>query len=121
MQQLQADDVGRNLKFTTGGDQLHRGQWDGWITAYDARDKQYDTPLGRLDWQSWTEWSDKDPPSEVERYRVKMVEVRPDMRRRGIATRLYRELFRKEGISAANLVPAMVTPEGEAFRRGARL
>ena len=86
--------------------------------AYDARDKRYETPLGRLDWQSWKEWVGDE---QVERYRIKMVEVRPELRRRGIATRLYRELFKREGIKASDLVHAMVTPEGEAFRRGARL
>ena len=108
------------LKFTTGGDALYRGQWDGWIVAYDARDKSYERPLGRLDWQSWKEWTNDEPPKHVERYRVKMVEVEPSCRRHGIATDLYKKLFEQEGITEAELVAVSQTPEGAAFRKGAR-
>lgn len=108
------DDLGRELKFSTGGEELHRGQWDGYVVAYDARDARREHPLGRLDWQSWKEGG-------VERFRVKYVEVRPDLRRRGVATRLYKKLFDSEGITAKDLVPASLTPEGAAFRGGARL
>jgi GNAT superfamily N-acetyltransferase len=114
-------DLGRELAFTSGGDQLYRGQWDGWIAAYDARDRDRELPLGRLDWQSWKDWTDDDPPVKVERFRVKMVEVRPNLRRHGIATNLYKELFKQEGITVADLVPASLTPEGAAFRKGAQL
>jgi GNAT superfamily N-acetyltransferase len=116
-----ADGRNPSLTFSSGGDQLHRGQWDGWIVAYDARDSNREDPLGRLDWQSWKEWTDDEPPIQVERFRVKMVEVRPELRRRGIATALYNQLFKQEGITAADLVPASLTPEGAAFRKGAAL
>ena len=60
-------------------------------------------------------------PIRVERFRIKMVEVQPNMRRHGIATHLYKKLFEQEGITEADLVPASLTPEGAAFRKGAVL
>src|SRR5580658_2185830 len=107
-------DLGRELKCSTGGEEIHRGQWDGYVVAYDDRDARREYPLGRLDWQSWRD-------GDVERFRVKYIEVRPDLRRRNIATRLYKKLFDSEGITAKDLVNASLTPDGAAFRSGARL
>lgn len=91
------------LKFQTGGDALYRGQWDGWILAFvPGRSK----PVGRLDWSEYNG-----------SYQVKMVEVEPEFRRSGIATAMYRKLFKDQGISKRDLVPSMRTPEGDAFRR----
>lgn len=114
-QQLTREDaIGLDLKFSTGGEELYRGQWDGYVVAYDASDEMREHPLGRLDWQAWKE-------NDVPHYRVKFVEVRPDLRRRGVATSLYQKLFRDEGISAKDLDSASLTPEGAAFRGGAKL
>lgn len=109
-------DLGSSLKFTTGGDALYKGQWDAWIVAYDARDKDYELPLGQLDYQSW-----KSSGDDARRYMIKLIEVRPNLRRRGIATRLYKKLFELESITEADLEQATQSPEGTAFRRGARL
>jgi|HubBroStandDraft_2_1064218.scaffolds.fasta_scaffold16299_2 GNAT superfamily N-acetyltransferase len=98
--------------FSSGGDALYRGQWDGWIVAYDKTGRQ----IGRLDWQSWGQ-----PGADEPSFRIKLIEVLPEYRRRGVATALYRELFRQEGITERDLAPATQSPEGAAFRRGARL
>lgn len=101
-----------SLTFSSGGDALYRGQWDGWIVAYDKTGRQ----LGRLDWQSWGQ-----PGADKPSFLIKLIEVLPEYRRRGVATALYRELFRQEGITERDLAPATQSPEGTAFRRGARL
>ena len=96
-------DFAYNLRFEHGGD-VNGDQWDGWIVAHVGT-----RVVGRLD---WTEWRGE--------YSVKFVEVHPDFRRTGVATQLYRELFRKQGIRASDLKGSMQTPDGHAFRRGAR-
>ena len=95
-----------NIAFETGGDSYYAGQYDGWIVAR-AKDGRV---VGRLDWSVFNN-----------EYRVKMVEVHPDFRRTGVATQLYRELFRTQKIRSSQLGGTMRTPEGDAFRRGARL
>jgi len=101
-----------NLTFSSRGDQLYRGQWDGWITA---RISEREEPVGELHWQSWKDDDD------VDRYRIAYVEVDPEFRRQGIATAMYKKLFEQEGITSKDLEGATLTPEGAAFREGAQL
>lgn len=91
--------------FRSGGDSVYRNQYDGWIVAYFQG-----KPVGRLDWRVYAKEFD-----------IKMVEVDPAFRRQGVATALYRELFREQGITIKDLRPVARTQEGTAFRRGARL
>lgn len=97
-------DFAYNLRFEHGGDVLG-DQWNGWIVA-----RLGTKVVGRLDWSEWRG-----------EHSVRYVEVHPDFRRTGVATQLYRELFRKQGIRARDLRGSMQTPEGHAFRQGARL
>ena len=98
------------LSFETGGDQLYRGQYEGWIVAYVPWE---DKPVGSLEWSVYD--GDYSP-----RYRVKMVKVRPDYRRSGIATELYKELFKREKISKRDLDKTMLTDEGASFKKNLR-
>lgn len=91
------------LKFQTGGDMLYAGQWDGWVTVHVPGVSQ---PVGRLDWREYDG-----------EYSVKMIEVDPDYQRSGIATALYKKLFKDQGITKRDLGPSMQTPSGGAFRR----
>jgi GNAT superfamily N-acetyltransferase len=91
------------LTFQSGTDMLYAGQMDGWILAYVP---WMDKPVGRLDWSEYQ--GD---------YSVKYVEVVPEFRRSGVATALYKKLFRDEGISKRDLSPSMRTDEGAAFRK----
>lgn len=92
----------KSIRFETGGDALYRNQYDGWIVAYVPG---LEEPVGRLDWSEYDN-----------HYTIKMVEVDPEFRRSGIATEMYRKLFKDQGITKKDLAPTMRTPEGQAFR-----
>jgi GNAT superfamily N-acetyltransferase len=100
------DGVKKALTFATGGEQLYRGQYDGWITAHVP---WRDPPVGRLDYSVA-------PVDGRDQYLIKMVEVDAEYKRAGIATELYKHLFRENHITQKDLAPAMHTDEGSAFR-----
>jgi hypothetical protein len=93
----------KSLHFETGSDSVARGQHDGWISVWiPGRDE-------RVGWLSWSLYQG--------RYQIKMVHVEPEFRRSGIATALYRKLFRDEHITKNDLDPTWQTDEGQALRR----
>jgi len=96
------------ITLRSGADSFYRGQHDGYILAV-FPDGERRVVVGRLDWSRFQG-----------KYSVKMVEVAPEFRRMGVATRLYAELFRAQGIQASDLEPSWLTPDGAAFRKGAR-
>jgi GNAT superfamily N-acetyltransferase len=95
-----------SLEFEHGGD-VYGDQYNGWIRAYVPERKEH---IGELSWSYWRGKTN-----------IRYVEVKPDYRRSGVATELYKELFRKEKITAKDLSPSMRTDDGAAFRKGARL
>ena len=95
------------LRFSTGGDSFARDQYNGWIEALVPGRAD---PVGRLDWSVFQG-----------SHRIEMVEVDPAFQRSGIATALYRELFRREGITKRDLVSTYRTDDGAAFRSRARI
>lgn len=52
---------------------------------------------------------------------ITMIEVDPEYRRSNVATELYREMFRREGISKRDLRPGYRTEDGDKFRSRALL
>jgi len=96
-----------SIKFEHSGDSGPDNQWDGLINAYVSGKKK---PVGYLSW--WT-WKGK--------YGVNMVWVDPAYRRSGIATELYRELFKSQNIKKTDLEGSCQTPEGHAFRRSLKV
>lgn len=90
-----------SLRFQAGGDVLG-DQWDGWIRAWVP---EKDMPVGALFWTKWRE-----------EYSIRMVEVDPEYRRTGVATELYRELFRRERIKVRDLSTGFRTEDGQKFR-----
>jgi len=54
-------------------------------------------------------------------YTIDHVHVVPEYRRSGVATALYKELFRREGITVRDLGPSARTDLGQKFRENARL
>jgi GNAT superfamily N-acetyltransferase len=97
------------VTFRHGGDSLYRDQYDGYILAVLPNEDGQNGVIGRLD---WSEFQGK--------HSIKMVEVAPEFRRLGLATKLYAELFRVQGIRQADLDAGWRTPEGDAFRKGTR-
>lgn len=97
----------KSLRFETGGDSNARDQYDGWVMAFVPGRKD---PVGRLD---WTCYKDK--------YSIKYVSVAKTLRRTGIATEMYKQLFKSEGITVKDLGESYKTPLGKAFRDNARL
>jgi GNAT superfamily N-acetyltransferase len=103
----------KSLTFQTGGDfqgDAATGQYDGWISAFvPGRDKT----VGTLEYTQWAKEYGK------YNYQIKMVEVDPEFKRSGVATELYRKLFKEHKITKNDLVPAYQTDEGHAFRERA--
>lgn len=96
------DNKAPTIRFETGGDVLYAGQWDGWILAYIPEERR---PVGRLDWREYD--------GEIS---IKHVEVTPEYRQQGIARAMYQKLFKEQGISARDLGPSSLTPDGAEFR-----
>jgi hypothetical protein len=115
----------KSLTFESGGDILGQ-EWKGWIFAIlpykSSREFKGLANIGKwapnlggvLFWGSY-------PHEGKIKYYIDLVEVRPELRRTGVATTLYKYLFRKEGISKRDLESSMKTPEGISFRQRARL
>ena len=91
-----------SLRFEQHSDVGPDNQIDAILYAYVPERKQ---PVGKLLWWTWRK-----------QYGITKVEVDPKYRRAGIATALYKELFKREGISKKDLQTTMRTPEGQAFR-----
>lgn len=94
-----------SIRFETGGD-ANGDQWDGWVLAFVPGEKK---PVGTLYWTLWRG-----------EHSIRMVEVHPDYQRSGIATELYKRLFRDQGITKRDLQPGYQTDAGAAFRRSLR-
>lgn len=92
------------ITFTSESDSYYKDQFDETIYAHVPGE---DNPVGFLHWALYKG-----------EYSISMVEVVPKYKRTGIATALYKELFRKEKITQRDLQPSMQTEEGAAFRRG---
>jgi len=113
----------KSLKFHTDGDSMS-GQWDGVI--YAVLPFEADEPFRSEEFADTSEW-----PMNLAgilrwtryqgEYSINSVEVRPEFRRSGVASELYKKLFRDEGITKKNLQPGYQTEQGAAFRENARI
>jgi len=93
------------ITFDHGGDSLHRGQYDAYVTA-----KIGDRVIGRIDFYVVTEGLDEGA------FKIKMVEVDPEFRRGGIATQMYRYMQKQYKLKSKNEEFGGRTEEGSAFR-----
>jgi GNAT superfamily N-acetyltransferase len=93
----------KGLHLFMGSDVLYPGQLDGWVVAYVPGKSE---PVGRLDYSVYDS-----------RYSIKMVEVVPEFRRYGVATAMYKHLFKQEGITWKDVDRGMFTEEGYALRK----
>lgn len=101
----------KSVEFEHGGDAVGRDQYDGWIVA--RLPWEGNKGVGYVDYSIYQEGGKT-------KYSVKMVEVEPTYRRSGLASALYREMFRKLKITSRDLEPAFRTEDGMAFRQNMR-
>lgn len=97
------------ITFTHGGDVLYAGQYDAYVEALVGS-----KVIGRVDFLLWDEGGEK-------RFRIKMVEVDPEYRRGGIATKLYRYMQKQYKLKADMEEKTLRSEEGQAFRDSFRL
>ena len=97
------------ITFTHGGDALYAGQYDAYVEALVGS-----KVIGRVDFLLWNEGGEK-------RFRIKMVEVDPEYRRGGIATKLYRYMQKQYKLKADMEEKTLRSEEGQAFRDSFRL
>src|SRR5919108_5032618 len=90
------------LEFVFGGDAVGR-EYHGYTVAYLNNLK-----VGYLDWGS--------DPDEPDTMFIRMIEVEPDYRRRGIATALVRHTMKQQGFNQVDQTGNYATPEGQAWR-----
>lgn len=93
------EEVGSNLRYETGGDALGR-EYHGYIAAID---KATNKSVGKVDYS----YLDGDTA-------VKMIEVLPEYRRKGIATELLNRL-QQDSESPIRIQGNYATPEGQAL------
>jgi ribosomal protein S18 acetylase RimI-like enzyme len=97
------------ITFTHGGDALYAGQYDAYVEALVGS-----KVIGRVDFILWEEDGEK-------KFSIKMVEVDPEYRRGGIATKLYRYMQKQYKLKANMEEKVMRSEEGQAFRDSFRL
>ena len=90
------------------GEESFFGQTEGWVKCFHQREPN---PVFQLDWALF----------DNGKYFIQMVEVDREWRRQGVATQMYRELFRDRKISQHDLISTPKTQDGMAFRQNMRL